>query len=460
MPQASISYPSGALAAGNTSRNPILQDYIFNAGLIEPSHSSWLFDIFPDYRMTVLMDKLGGFSAVADAELRNDTLTWSKLGRTRASATISSGYTNGVASDTWTLDTVATGANLGYFLAGDVLRTESGKLVRVTAVGDAGGFQTITVAKLDGTNFASGDAADTEKIGHAFSSFAPGSTGPTGRIYLPAEEYNYSQIFRRGGKIDRGAFSNRIYLKEFGVLGAAGESWMFKNEKIEIMEQMRDIENAIMFGQLSTSASGKTTRGIWDRVVTSGEGQVVNFTTATGISESDLQTVTTRLSRQNGSKELLVLCGSEAMSDIQNALKHYTVNGGVTFGAFGGNLVGLDITQYKFNGFTLNFMHYNLFDDDKLLPFVSTSTASKINFRHVALFLDLGTPGERLMSVRYRNGDIGPAKFVHKYINGMFSMDGSGVASNSFDGAEFQLLSELLVEYKGAERSGALVPNA
>lgn len=452
------SYPSGALVAGNTVRNPLLQDYVFNAGLIVPEHSSWLLDLFPQYRLTVLMDKLGGYVPV-----KNDVFTWNKIGRTRESATVSSGVSGlPAASLTLTLDTAAAGANLGYFIQNDIVRTESGKLLKVTAVGDAGGFQTITVRSLnESSNIVTGDIANGEKIGHAFNAFGAGSTGPNGRIYLPDEEFNVTQIFRRSNKIDRGAFSNRIWLKEFGVMGAEGESWMFHNEKIDIMEHMRDLENAIMFGvRTNTAGVAKTTRGIWDRVVTNGEGQVVNFTAASGISESDLQTIATRLARQGGSKELLVLCGSEAMMDIQQALKQYVVNGGVSFGSFGGNTVGLDIAQYKFGGFTMNFMHYPLFDDDKLLPFVSTPTSTKINFRHVALFLDLGSPGERLLQLKYRDGDLGPAKFVHNYVNGMFSMDGSGVSSNSFDGAEYHLLSEIGVEYKGPNRSACLVPNA
>jgi hypothetical protein len=62
--------------------------------------------------------------------------------------------------------------------------------------------------------------------------------------------------------------------------------------------------------------------------------------------------------------------------------------------------------------------------------------------------------------LKYRDGDLGPAKFTHKYVNGMFSMDGSGVASNSFDGAEYHILSELGILFRGVNRSGALVPNA
>lgn len=455
---ASGSYPSGALVAGNTSRNPVLQDYVFGSGLIQPEHSSWLLDLFPQFRLTQLMDRIGGFSPI-----KNDIETWSVLGRTRNSAVVSS-FTPALpaASTVITTNIAAAGVNLGYFLVGDTIRTEAGAILRVNAVGDAGGFQTITVGKLDGSNILAAELASGESIGHAFNVFPQGSTGPAGRLYLPSEEFNVTQVFRRSGRIDRGSFSNRIFLKEFGVLGTEGESWMFVNEKIEIAEHLRDMENAIMFGVRNTTGPNRTTRGIWDRVVTAGEGQVVSFTAGTGITESDLQTLITRLSRQAGSRELLVLCGSEAMTDIMQALKQYTVNGAVSFGSFGGNTVGLDITSYKFGPFTLNLMHYPLFDDSSLLPFVGTPTATKINFRHVALALDMGSAGERLVSLKYRDGDLGPAKMIHTYIPGMVGRNGltGGESANSFDGLEFHLLSEIMVHFRGPSRSGALVPNA
>lgn len=404
------------------------------------------------------MDRIGGWEPIM-----NDTLSWSVLDRTRASATISSGYSNGVASDTWTLDTAAAGANLGYFLVGDVVRTESGKLVKITAVGDSGGFQTITVSKLDGSNFAAGDAADGEKIGHAFSAFSQASTGPAGRIYLPTEEYNFTQILRSGTKVGRDMLSNKIWLDVAG-----GQSWYWENERIMFDEHFRSIENAIMFGQRENNGGIKTTRGIWDRVVTAGEGAVVNYASGTGISETNIQTVVERLVREGSSAELLVLCGSTAYSQIQQALKSYAVNGGMDYGAFGGNTVGLDIMTYKFFGKTLNFVHYVLFDDEKLLPFVSTPTATKVNFRNVALFLDLGSTskGEKLLKLRYRDGDAGQAKLIHKVIPGMVGVgaantsDAGGMASNSFDGFEVQCLTEMLVEYKQAHRSGVLLANS
>lgn len=459
MPSSSIGYPSGALSAGTTSRNPLLQDYVFNAGLIRPEHSLWLVEKYPQYTLTVLMDRIGGWEPIM-----NDTKSWSVLDRTRQSATVSSGVAGlPAASLTLTLDTVATGANLGYFLVNDVVRTEAGILLKVTAVGAGGGFQTITVAKYDGSNIVSGDIANSEKIGHAFSAHAQASNGVAGRSYLPTEEYNYTQILKSGTKVGRDMLSNKVWLDVAG-----GQSWYWENERIMFDEHFKDIENAIMFGTRSSSGSTKTTRGIWDRVVTAGEGQVVNYASGTGITESLMQTIIERLVREGSSSELVVLCGSTAFSQIQQALKTYAVNGGLDYGAFGGNLVGLDFMSYQFFGKKLNFVHYALFDDDKTLPFVSTPTATKVNFRNVALFLDMGSTkkGEKLIKLLYRDGDAGQAKLIHKCIPGMIgkgsadsSADG-GFAANSFDGFEVHLLTEMMVEFKLPNRCGALIANS
>jgi len=184
------------------------------------------------YTMTTLLDKLGPAKPVQAGEF-----TWATLDRTRVSATISSGFTNAVASDTWTLDTVADSSNLGYFLVGDVIRTESGRLLKVTAVGDAGGFQTITVARLDGSNIVTGDAADGETITRLTTAFDQGSTGPNGRLFLPDQDYNYTQVFRAGLKLSRDSASQKSYVSVGGK-----EYWYFKNEEIMFDEFYADQE--------------------------------------------------------------------------------------------------------------------------------------------------------------------------------------------------------------------------
>jgi hypothetical protein len=144
-------------------------------------------------------------------------------------------------------------------------------------------------------------------------------------------------------------------------------------------------------------------------------------------------------------------------------LKHYTVNGGVTFGNFGGNAVGLDIPSYYFMDTKIALQHYPLFDDSKTLPWTGTSTSTKTNFRHAAIILDLGNTdggGEPNIQKVYRSGAEGmDAMMIHKLIPGMVG-DSGMTASNSFDGWEVQVLSELGWKVQNAHRMGAFVPNA
>src|SRR6478736_5327759 len=87
MPTSGIGYPSGALVGGNSARSAIFSDYIFNSGLIVPSHSAFLTEKFgSQYTMTTLLDKIGAYKPVY-----NNVMSWSVMDRTRANATISSG---------------------------------------------------------------------------------------------------------------------------------------------------------------------------------------------------------------------------------------------------------------------------------------------------------------------------------------------------------------------------------
>lgn len=449
-----ISTPASAFTGPYSSvRNPILNSYIFDTGLLVPEQSALLSEKFgKTYTMTTLLDKIGAYKPVQAQEF-----SWATLDRTRVSATISSGFSNGVASDTWTLSTVADSTNLGYFLVGDVIRTESGRQLKVTAVGDDGGYQTITVARLDGSNIVTGDAADGETITRLSTAFSQGSNGPNGRLFLPDQDYNYTQLFRAGLKLSRDTASQKSYLNVNGK-----EYWYFKNEEIMFDEFYADQERALMFGIRSKSGSLTTSRGIWDSVVTQAAGQVVNFTTSTGIAESDFFTLIPALIRQGASQNLLLLGGSEAVSDIQQALKHYTVNGGVSFGNFGGNNVGLDIPSYNFMGTKIALQHYPLFDDAKTLAWTGTSTSTKTNFRHAAIILDLGntSAGEANIQKCYRSGAEGmDAMMIHKLIPGMVG-DSGMIAANSFDGWEVQILSEIGFKVINAHRFGAFVPTA
>lgn len=451
----SISAPSSISVTGTSVRHPLLNGYLFNAGINKPEISQFVTEKYKKkYKMTTLLNRIGAYKPIA-----NDTYSWSILDRQRKSATVGSGDGTG-ATLTLVLSDIdfSSGATDGYFIVGDVFRTEAGILGRVDSVSNSGSDQSIVVSRVDGVNWAAGDIADAEKIGHLFNAFEEGSDGPKGRLSVPDSEYNYTQIFRRGIKVSGSALTQQSWVNN-------GEAWYWKDEDIMFEQFAYDQELALMFGVKSVVGNRKTSQGIWDRIVTQAGGQVQNFASGTGISESDLQALITSLNRQAGSDELLLLCGSEAITDLNIALKPYFMNGGVNYGSLGSNLVGLDVASYKFAGKTLQLMHYPLFDDDKALPFTSTPTSTKVNFRHVALALDMGDTenGESLISMCYRQLGSEQRKFIHKVIPGMAggsTDDNGGIASNSFDGMEVQVESEIGFKVLLPNQMGALVPTS
>jgi len=300
------------------------------------------------------------------------------MDRTRVGATISSAITNqGTASVTFTTTIPSNvGAGIGYYQVGDVFQVnDSRTLGLVTAIGTAGNFQTLTASKLDPSgsspSWAAGTITTGFSIGHVFSAFAEGSTGPNGRVFLPVEDFNYTQILRRSMKITGSEMSNRTLLGD-------GRSWYFTVEDILMKEFARDREFLVMFGQKTPStapysSTTRTTRGILDWVLSSG---VVNtYSSTPGVTEADLQNTIQTLLPEGGSAEYLILCGSTFLSRVQVSLKDYAIHG-IDYGALGKNMAGLDFQGYKFAGKTLYFAYYCLFDDPQVLNYLATPSAT------------------------------------------------------------------------------------
>lgn len=460
MPQ--YGYPTPPLVGGTQAvSNAIFEGYVFQSGIYDPEHSKILTYKYPQYYLTTLLDKLGAAEPVAQG-----VFSWSIMDRTRVGASITSAVTTGSPTTglfSTSVPVTGTGASqVGYYLVGDVVQINNSRVQGlVNAVGVSGGFQQLNLTKLDPTgaapNWGAGDIANGFVLGRMTSAFAEGSTGPSGRVFLPYEDFNYTQILRSSMKITGSEMSNRTLLGD-------GRSWYFTVEDILMKEFARDRELLIMFGQKTPatspySATTRTSRGIIDWVL--GQGVVNTYSSTPGVSEADLQNQIQLLLPEGGSAEYLVLCGSTFLSRVQIALKDYAVHG-VDYGALGRNMAGLDFQGYKFAGKTLYFAYYCLFDDPQILNYLSTPSATAINYRDFSLWLDLGTDagGTRLLKLKYKaNGDV-QRKFVHKIIPGMIDFNGTGpdggIAANSFDGVEVQLLSEIGLELRLPNRFGIL----
>lgn len=452
-----IGNPTPPLVGGNSVRQPILEGYVFQSGIHKPEHSSILTYKYPQYYLTSLLDKLGSYEGVSQ-----NVFSWNIQDRTRASATVKA--STGLVSGGTTSDAVATlildgitfdSVNLGYFIVGDVVRLDSGEICRVTTTAANSGEQEIDIATVDGSNFGTTIVAGTTTLGHVFTSFNEGSDAPNGRLFLPTEDYNYLTILRRSFQITGSEFTNKTWLGD-------GSAWYWTLEDLHMKEFARDREGAIMFGNRASTASGDVSRGLLDWVTS--EGVINTYASATGVSEADLRGHIQSLLVEGSSNEMVVLCGSKFLADVQVALRDYAINGGINYGMFGDNMAGLDFQSYKFLGKTIHFAYYELFDDPEMLPYSGTPSAAKIDFSDFSLWLDFGntSSGEKLISLKYKENDGYSRKFIHRYEVGMMSPagDNGGFVASGFDGFQIHYLSEIGLKVLLANRMGILRANS
>jgi len=453
--------PASPLVGGNSAVQSVLENYVFQSGIHKPEHSNILTYKYPQYYATALLDRLG-----ASEGTTQDTFTWNILDRTREADSVANLETTGSTTVDFETTFDWTTAQPGYLLVGDVIRLESGALGEVTAVDDAGtlvtsgtsGKQGVTVRKVGGGNWGASDIADTMVFGHSHTMFEEGSTPPGNRLYLPTEEYNSLTILRRSLKITGSEFTNKTYVGD-------GSAWYFTLEDLEMKEFAKDREMAIMFGKLeadnTAAPSKKSTKGIWDYV--SGAGVYNEFASASGVSEEDIQNHIKELLIEGSSNSITVLAGADFMTDFQRAMKDYVLNGAVSYGAFGDQMVGLDITTYKFLGKTIYLSYYELFDNDKILPYTGTPTtgsSGKVNFSNTSLWLDLGadSTGHKLITLKHKELNGVSRKFIHGYEDGLHSATGAigGKVANGNDSFRVHYLSEIGIEVRLANRMGIL----
>lgn len=437
--------PSSIVGAGTIKRDSgVLAGHIFNVGLEIPQILETLIIKYPQYYLLDLTEKIAG----ASKDLYNNTLTWNVMGRTRKSATASSVANGTTATATITTDIAFSSAqdNAGYFLVGDTLYIpNSGARARVTAVGNSGAFQTIDVVRPEGGNWSTALLTTNFKLGHVGTSFGEGSTGSGGfRSYFPDSDYNVTTILRRGFKVTRNMMKDKTWIDK--------ETWYYKQEDFEHKEFMRDIEASTVFGTRfkSTSLGGANqSRGLLEYA--EGSGKIVTYSSAVGCQEADLVYLIQQLLPENGSNDLIMLCGETLLIQIQQALGNNYRNIGQSEKPR--ELAGMAFQSYEIAGKRIHFAYYELFSDDAIVPQVTASSTAK-DFRNFGLVLDFGTVAGQGVNIEMHYLQ----RLIQKMIPGMAS-PGMEIA-NAFDGVQGELLAEFLPAVYLPNRLGLIYSNS
>lgn len=449
MPQ--FGNPTPPLVGGNSVQS-LLQGYVFQSGIHMPEHSSILTYKYPQYYLTTLLDRMG-----AEEGESQDIFSWNIMDRTREGSTfIAIDTTLPAASVVADTDFDYTADKKGYLLVGDLLRVESGAILRVTATQDNGsGKQEVTLVNQAGGNITATDLQADDAFGHIANVFGEASSAPGVRNYLPVEEFNTLGILRRSYDVSGSELTNKIWLD--------GDSWFFEKEDIEMKEFTRDQEGFLMFGTIN-AASPRTqptaTKGLWTYAESDG---VENFfAAASGVSETDIQDHVRDLMLQNVSNEIYVLCGAQFLVDFQRAMKEYAVGGAMDYGRLGANVAGLDFHEYKFIGKSVKIAYYELFDDPSMVPTPvnGIDQASRTDFSNASLWVDFGTDGNgrSLITKKFKELNGMSRKFIHKYVNGLVDVNGSttGQAANGDDKFTGHFLAHIGLEVRLPNRLGIL----
>lgn len=441
-------FPTSVLAGGTFyNTTGLLAGHLFAQGMEEPDVLRAVITKFPQFYLTSMLDKLG-----ATGEIENSTLGWSIMDNTRKSATATTVTNNTTATATAVLDTsyVAANGNLGYWLVGDTFRiANSGAIGIVTAVTNSGANQSIDVQRLSGAVWTAADFASGYLIGHVGSAYGDGTTGAGGyRNYFPDNDYNVSTILRRDFKISRDAMTSKKWVDAPG-----GKNWWYAQEDYEQKNLMRDIEATTILGTRykATNLTGPDmSRGLMEYAETSGQQQT--FSSAVGVQEADLSELLTKLSDQQGANEVVALCGTRILTDLQHALADRYRS--IPNSEKPATVAGLNFQSYEIAGKKVHLAKYEAFSDTSIFPAVSASSTVK-DFRNLALILDFSeTENGVNVQLKYRKG----AKMIQKLIPGMVSPGPE--AANKFDGIEGALLTEFMPVCYLPNRLGLLYANS
>ena len=243
-----------------------------------------------------------------------------------------------------------------------------------------------TFAPANGTAFTSSDFAANSIASYNYTATASRASGPTeNRWYTPTSKFGYVGVTRYDMTISR----RDLKVKTWVDSSTGKDMWNFTQQALMVQTANIAWETRILLSKAYNNGTYQTSIGLLDDIRKNGQHMplfdVQNM-------ETKLIEMIEQLSIFGGSKtkEYIVLTGTKGLGLLQTTVfKQYITYTGIesNLKIDGKEFIGIDATCYAYTGITLKFVKYDLLDDIKIFPMLSTITGSLL-FSNTMIFLD------------------------------------------------------------------------
>jgi hypothetical protein len=445
-------------STANYSSNNLSDNYILN-GLYKQNWNPSTFLIDQKYAViTMLTEKL---STPIYTQENDGKFHWAQLGNLGVTATIATSTANAINSNwidvTWTDPTYDDIRVTEIWLSG----TQTlGRVVSHTP--GRATFQPV------GPAFTSSDFTAGSIISFNFTATPSYASGPTeNRWYTPTQRIGYVGVTREDRNISR-----RQLKVETWVTASGQKMWNYAQQPLMVQEANKEWETRILLSKPYNNGTYQTSIGLLDEIRNYGQHMPLY----------DIQNMETKLIEMieqlaifGGSKtsEYIVLTGTKGLGLLQTGVfKQYILYPGQqnTLKVNGKEFEGINATTYAYSGITLHFIKYDLLDDPKVFPLISTITGAPL-FSNTMIFLDpspiMTMDGERSAFQKVIFGESGTPEYGSYVVTGLMGKAGGGdklgdigrdydATANAIDGAAFGIWKDSGVYFPNVQAFGLM----
>lgn len=276
------------------------------------------------------------------------------------------------------------GDGQSFPIVGDIVMFSNGVRAKVTVKDTTANANTITcVPLLAAEEVPALTALDYVIIISNMST--TGSSAPESRKWEPYEVQSYLQIIRQKYSTDNSSTLSETWASlELTSNDSLVRSKHFRPGKYKYLEDEKHTyemfqqarELALVFGVQAdntlitnpgNSKAQYSTHGLIQSIKDHGINPAAYVAGAYAL--SNMETVTTQLLRNGGGMEYLKFCGITLSQEMNSFIHNLFQNGGVTYGAFGGNkdrAVEYGFSSFKLDGVTFHKKVYNVFSNPEL----------------------------------------------------------------------------------------------